>query len=63
MKCFTDSKVGCVIAMVAVSILPHAKIERNDHREDAPHFIPELVTKATGKGFTVKLLLTPTDKP
>ena len=25
--------------MVVVSILPHAKFGRNDHREDAPHFI------------------------
>ena len=31
-------KVGCVFAMVIVSILPHAEFRRNDHREDAPHF-------------------------
>ena len=34
----SHSKVGCVFAMVVVSILPHAKFGRNDHREDAPHF-------------------------
>ena len=32
------SKVGCVFAMVVVSILPYAEFGRNDHREDAPHF-------------------------
>ena len=32
-------KVGCVFAMVVVSILPHAEFGRNDqHREEAPHF-------------------------
>ena len=33
------SKVGCVFLMVVVSMLPHAEIGRNDHREGAPHFI------------------------
>ena len=31
-------KVGCVFAMVIVSILPHEKFGRNDHRKDTPHF-------------------------
>ena len=33
------SKVGCVFLMVVVSLLPNAEFGRNDHREDAPHFI------------------------
>ena len=32
-------KVGCVVPMVIVSILPDAKFGRNYHREDASHFI------------------------
>ena len=32
------TKVGCVFAMVVVSFLLHAKLGRNDHREDAPQF-------------------------
>ena len=32
------SKVGCVFLMVIVSMLPHAEIERHDHREGASHF-------------------------
>ena len=32
-------KVGRVILMVVVSMLPHAEIGRNEHRENAPHFI------------------------
>ena len=35
MACW-ESKVGCVFPMVVISILPHAEIEPNDHREDAP---------------------------
>ena len=31
-------KVGCVVVMVVVSILPHAEFGPNDHRQDAPHF-------------------------
>ena len=31
-------KEGCVFQMVAISILPHAEIRLNDHRESAPHF-------------------------
>ena len=31
-------KVGCVFAMVVVSILPHLEFGRNDREEDAPHF-------------------------
>jgi len=33
------SKVGCVFPMVVVSILLHAELGRNDHREGALHFI------------------------
>ena len=29
-------KVGCVVVMVVVSILPHAEFGPNDHRQDAP---------------------------
>jgi len=32
-------KVGYVFLMVDVAILPHVEFGRNDHREDAPHFI------------------------
>ena len=32
-------KVGCVLLMIVVPLLLHAKFGRNDHREDAPHFI------------------------
>ena len=35
----STTKVGCVYAMVIVSILPHAEFGPNDHREDAFHFI------------------------
>ena len=38
------SKLGCVILMVVVSILPHAEFGANEHREDAPHFMMELST-------------------
>ena len=31
-------KMGCVFAMVVVSILPHAEFGPNDYQEDAPHF-------------------------
>ena len=31
-------KVGCVFLVVVVSMLLHAEIGRNDHRECAPHF-------------------------
>ena len=31
-------EVGCVVVVVIVSILPHAEIGPNDHRQDAPHF-------------------------
>ena len=33
------SKVGCVFLMVVVAMLFHVEIGRNDHREDAPHFM------------------------
>ena len=32
-------KVGSILLMVVVSMLPHAEIGGNDHREDAPQFI------------------------
>ena len=32
-------KVGCVLPMVVVSILPQAEFGPNDHRVDVPHFI------------------------
>ena len=32
-------KVEWILPMVIVSILLHVEIGRNDHREDAPHFI------------------------
>ena len=32
-------KGGCVFLMVVVAMLFHVEIGRNDHREDAPHFI------------------------
>ena len=35
---FQVHKVGCVFAMVVVSILPQAEFGPNDHRQDAPHF-------------------------
>ena len=31
-------EVGCVVVVVIVSILTHAEIGPNDHRQDAPHF-------------------------
>ena len=31
-------KVGSILLMVVVSMLPHAEIGGNDHREDAPQF-------------------------
>ena len=31
-------KVGCVIPMVVISILPHVNFGLNDHRKDTPHF-------------------------
>jgi len=32
-------KVGCVLLMVVVSLLPQAEIGRNDLRENSTHFI------------------------
>ena len=32
-------KVECVFPMVIVYMLPHAEFERNDHRDDALHFM------------------------
>ena len=31
-------KMGCLVRIVVVSILPDAEFELNDHREDAPNF-------------------------
>ena len=33
-----NSKVGSILLMVVVSMLPHAEIGGNDHREEAPYF-------------------------
>ena len=35
----SKTKVGSILLMVVVSMLPHAEIGGNDHREDAPQFI------------------------
>ena len=44
-----NCKVGCVFAMIVVSILPHAELGPNDHRDDEPHFtwtkIPFMISK------------------
>ena len=34
-----NNKLGCILPMVVVMVLPHAEIGPNDHREDASHFI------------------------
>ena len=34
-------KVGCVLPIVVVYILPLVEFGRNDHREDAPHFMKQ----------------------
>ena len=34
-----QNKVECIFPIVVVSILCHTEIGRNDHREDASHFI------------------------
>ena len=34
-----NNKLGCILPMVVVMVLPHAEIGQNDHREDASHFI------------------------
>ena len=41
-----DSKVGCVFPMIVVSLLLHADYGRNDHRENAFHFINEIRQKS-----------------
>ena len=33
-----NDKVGCILVMVVVSILPHVEFGPNDNRETAPHF-------------------------
>jgi len=35
----TNNKLGCVVRMVVVSMLPHAERGPNDHRKDAPPFM------------------------
>ena len=40
--CFTAYEVGCVLPTVFVSILSHAEFGRNDHGEDASHFINDV---------------------
>ena len=35
----SDCKVGCVFLMFVVSMLLHAEIGRNNHREGAPHLL------------------------
>ena len=37
-------KVGCVLKMIMVTILPHVELRRNDHQEDATHFM-RLISK------------------
>ena len=39
----TNCKVGCVILMVVVSILPHAEFGPNDHQKDASDFKTRIV--------------------
>ena len=38
-------KVGCFFSMVVIYILSHAEFGRNNHREDAPHFINEIIKR------------------
>ena len=40
---FREFKVGCVFPINVLSILPHAKFGRNDHREDEPHFTDTII--------------------
>ena len=37
-KVVQNSKVGRVPPLVVVSLLPHAEVGTNDHRDYAPHF-------------------------
>ena len=39
-------KLGCVVRMVVDSILPHAESGQNDHRKDAPPFMPSHAKKS-----------------
>ena len=50
---FYDNKVGCVFLMVVVSMLPHARIGPNDHRENAPYFI--FITNDSKKYYKKRL--------
>ena len=36
-KLKTANKMGCFVPIVTVSLLLHAKLGPNDHREDSPH--------------------------
>ena len=46
-----DCKVECVLFMVVISMQPHAKIGKNDHRESAPHFSPKMIIDVFGALF------------
>ena len=48
-------KVGCVFLVVVVSMLLHAEIGRNDHRECAPHFIKILRVQSSGSNLLIWL--------
>ena len=52
-------KVGCVFPMAVVCRLPYAGFGRDDHREDAPHFIvtKKLLYLKQENKFDGKLLL------
>ena len=59
MSDFKLYKVGCVFPMIVVSILPRAKLGRNDHREDALHFVERNCFSETYiilSGFEFKVL-------
>ena len=52
---FFKIKVGRVVPIAIVSILPHAEFEPNDHREDASHYIKgEILFKRYGGNFKFK---------
>ena len=46
--------MGSVFRVATVSMLPHVEFERNDHREDAPHFI-------SGHGYLRSFMLSACD--
>ena len=47
----SDTKVGCILTTVIVSILPHAEFGRNDHREDTPHFMNDFDILVTEREY------------